>query len=84
MYAYTEDWSRVVTYIPYMGNNEVEPFIVHLDLLMAYDIFFFPYSGHREMYLFDVISLYFRWITRGLSLMYPYMPKRVMHLFGYL
>lgn len=61
-----------------------ETFIVSLGCMVLDEVCFCPYEGHRQTRPFDVISLYSGWMGYGTSLMYHYLPERVMRQFGYL
>lgn len=43
---------------------------VYLDCIVEYNINFKSYDDHRETHPFVKVSLYSRWLTRGLRLMY--------------
>lgn len=62
----------------------MESYMMFIDRVIAYDICFCPYDGHRQTRPLDNIAFYSWWLTCGSHMIYPHLPERVMHQFKFL
>lgn len=60
------------------------PFRVYLDCLVAKDIQFQAYTDHRQTRPLDETDFYIGCLAYRSHAMYPRLPKRIIHEFGYM
>lgn len=83
-FYYSEDQSHVCAFFPLNGNQEIMSFKVFPYRSTIDDIHYTLYDDHWQMHTFSDVAFYSGWLACGSCLMYPHLPKRVMHHFKYL